>query len=139
LVCETDAHIPASGFNSEDVCIMMAPSLEEEVCELHSRLCEGLADPKRILILYALADHSCNVTELSEALNIPQPTVSRHLKNLRERGIVNSRREAQSIYYTIADVRIIEALDLLRQVLAEMLESQATLARSVNEITHTQD
>ncbi|HEY70981.1 MAG TPA: winged helix-turn-helix transcriptional regulator [Anaerolineae bacterium] len=118
---------------------MMNSNLEEEVCELHSRLCEGLADPRRILILYALADHARNVTDLSEELNIPQPTVSRHLKNLRERGIVNSRREAQSIYYTIADPRIIEALDLLRQVLADMLESQASLARSVTEITHSQD
>jgi DNA-binding transcriptional ArsR family regulator len=118
---------------------MMAPNLEEEVCELHSRLCEGLADPKRILILYALADHSRNVTELSETLNIPQPTVSRHLKNLRERGIVNSRREAQSIYYSIADSRIIQALDLLRQVLADMLKSQVSLSRSVNEIALNHD
>ncbi|MGD8813742.1 MAG: metalloregulator ArsR/SmtB family transcription factor [Anaerolineales bacterium] len=118
---------------------MMIPNLEDEVYELHSRLCEGLADPKRILILYALADHSRNVTELSKSLNIPQPTVSRHLKHLRERGIVTQRREAQSIYYKVSDIRIIEALDLMRQVLADMLENQASLAQSVTEITHTQD
>ena len=118
---------------------MMIPNLEEEICELHSRLCEGLADPKRILILYALADHSHNVTELSERLNIPQPTISRHLKQLRDRGIVIPRREAQSIYYTLSDTRIIEALDLMRQVLADMLENQASLARSVNEIAQKQD
>lgn len=113
----------------------MSPTFEEEVYELHSRLCGGLADPKRILILYSLADHSRNVTELSEVLSIPQPTVSRHLRNLRERGLVVAQRQSQSIYYSVSDPRIIEALDLLRAVLGDLLASQATLARSVEELS----
>jgi DNA-binding transcriptional ArsR family regulator len=108
----------------------MLPGFEREIHELHSRLCAGLADPKRILILYALAEKSLNVTELSETLNLPQPTTSRHLKQLRERGLVTSQREGQSMYYKVTDRRVIEALDLLRSVLADMLSSQADLVRS---------
>ncbi len=113
----------------------MSPTFEEEVYELHSRLCGGLADPKRILILYSLADHMSNVTELSESLNIPQPSVSRHLRNLRERGMVIAQRRSQSVYYSVSDPRIIEALDLLRAVLGDLLASQASLARSVEELS----
>jgi DNA-binding transcriptional ArsR family regulator len=111
----------------------MLPALEQEINELHSRLCAGLADPKRILILYALSEKSLNVSELTETLALPQPTVSRHLKMLRERGLVVSQRKGQSVYYDLADRRVIEALDLLRTVLADMLLSQANLARSFNQ------
>jgi DNA-binding transcriptional ArsR family regulator len=105
-------------------------SLENEVYLLHSQLCAGLADPKRILILYALNERSMNVSELAEALNLPQPTASRHLKLLRERGLVTADRKGTSVYYAVTDMRVIKALDLLRAVLADQLQSQADLAES---------
>jgi ArsR family transcriptional regulator len=107
-------------------------SLEREVDQLHSRLCAGLADPKRILLLYALAEGALNVGELSEQLHLPQPTVSRHLKQLRERGLVRASRQGTAIFYTIDDMRVIQALDLLRAVLADQLRSQADLAETVS-------
>jgi ArsR family transcriptional regulator len=68
---------------------------------------------------------------LTEALQAPQPTVSRHLKTLRDRGLVEAAREGSSVYYSLTDQRIIEALDILRAVLADMLRGQADLARTV--------
>ena len=109
----------------------MSPDLEREVNALHSRLCGALADPKRILILYALSDGDKSVGQLTQALGCPQPTVSRHLKTLRERGLVQASRQGSSVYYRLSDQRIIQALDILRAVLADMLRSQADLARSV--------
>lgn len=106
----------------------MLPSLHREVHQLHSHMCAGLADPTRILILYALVNGPENVTELTQAVEAPQPTVSRHLKVLRERGLVVASRQGQSIFYTISDMRIIQALDLMRAVLADSLRSQAELA-----------
>lgn len=121
----------------------MNRSLQDEVNLLHSELCGALADPKRILILYALSDQSMNVSELVQALAIPQPTVSRHLKTLRERGLVTATRDAQSVYYALTDVRVIEALDILRGVLADLLDNQRTLAQSfnlsTNDETNTQE
>lgn len=115
----------------------MSPAFEQEIYELHSRLCAGLADPKRILILYALAERKQNVTELSERLGIAQPTVSRHLKLLRDRNLVVAEREGQAVFYAISDRRVIQALDLLRAVLADMLRSQAGLANSFTEHSPT--
>ncbi len=106
----------------------MIPSLPQEVGLLHAQICQGLADPKRILILYMLAEGPRCVTELAEMLDLPQPTVSHHLKILRERGLVAAEREGTAIFYSLADRRVIEALDLLRAVLADLLGQQADLA-----------
>lgn len=110
----------------------MDEKLREEVNNLHAQICGALADPTRILILYTLADRPHNVTELAEALGMPQPTTSRHLKTLRERGMVQAEREGQSVIYSLADTRIIQALDLLRAFLADSLGSQVALARTVS-------
>ena len=109
--------------------MMVDNHLREEITQLHAQVCSGLADTNRILILYTLNQNSLNVSELSETLGLPQPTTSRHLKVLRERGLVVAERDAQSIYYTLADQRVIEALELLRAVLNDKLEAQAQLVR----------
>jgi DNA-binding transcriptional ArsR family regulator len=106
----------------------MPYALEQEVNQLHAEICAGLADPKRILILYALHEKPCSVNELVDILDLSQPMVSRHLKVLRERGMVTANRIGSTIEYRLADVRLIEALDLLRLVLASKLKNQAALA-----------
>lgn len=111
----------------------MADNLREEVVRLHANICSGLADPNRILIIYSLAEGSHNVSEIAAMMDLPQPTVSRHLKILRERGIVRSERDGQTINYRLSDKRIVQALDLLRATLADLLEDQAALAKQVNE------
>jgi len=111
----------------------MTDSLREEVVRLHANVCSGLADPNRILIIYNLAEGPHNVNEIAAMVDLPQPTVSRHLKILRERGIVRSERDGQTINYQLTDKRIVQALDLLRATLADLLNDQAALARQVNE------
>ncbi|MEA3340462.1 MAG: metalloregulator ArsR/SmtB family transcription factor [Chloroflexota bacterium] len=105
----------------------MDNSLEQEAKLLHAHICEGLGDPKRVMILYLLADQSRNVTELTEALGVSQPTVSHHLKILRERGLVLTERDGTAIYYSLADPRIIQALDILREMLVDLLAQRTSL------------
>jgi ArsR family transcriptional regulator len=111
----------------------MAKTLRDEINILHAQVCSGLADPNRILILYELDKGPHNVSDLASTLEIPQPTVSRHLKILRERNMVTSERDGQSVFYSLADKRVIQALDLLRGMLADSLESQINLARTASE------
>lgn len=106
--------------------------LETEVVQLHAQICAGLADPNRILILYELSQSPRNVTELSTNLKMPQPLVSRHLKVLRERGMVATERHGTMVEYTLADKRLIEALDLLRAVLRDSLVKGAELAEAIS-------
>ena len=111
---------------------MVTFSLTQEVTALHAGICSALADPRRILILYALYEKPSNVRDLTEELGLSQPAASRHLNLLRERGLVSAQREGQSVVYTLTDPRIIRALDLLRAVLASKLKSQAALAETVD-------
>jgi ArsR family transcriptional regulator len=109
----------------------MDEKLEQEITLLHARVCSGLADPTRILILYALVDRPKYVGELADELDTPQPTVSRHLKILRDRSLVVSKREGAAVYHSLTDRRIIEALDLLRAVLHGILAQQADLIEAL--------
>ena len=111
---------------------MNTAPLIQEVTELHAGICSGLADPTRILILYAIADAPRNVNDLAETLDLPQPTTSRHLKNLRQQGLVVGERDGLYIYYRLADKRIIEALDLLRTILNDRLTYRASLVEDHN-------
>lgn len=106
---------------------MVSQTLAQEVSQLEADLCFALSDPTRILILYALDEQSLNVTEITNALNITQPTTSRHLKILRERGLVHTERQGTMITYHLTDRRLIKALDLLRSVLRDRLAHRASL------------
>ena len=106
----------------------MDAELIAEIEMLHNRVCTALGDPKRLMLLYVLAGSPRNVTELSAELDIPQPTLSRHLSILRERLLVKTHRQGTSVYYSLADQRIVEALDLLRAVVRDSVLAQAHLA-----------
>ena len=106
---------------------MITPTLAQEISQLEAELCFALADPTRILMLYALDECSRNVTDIGTLLKISQPTTSRHLKILRERGLVRTERRGTVIEYSLNDRRIIQALDLLRSVLRDRLVARANL------------
>ena len=101
---------------------------ESEIRELHAQICQALADPTRILLLYAIAESPRNVGELAEVLGLSQPNVSRHLKVLRERGMATATREGVNVVYSLSDKRVIRALDLMREVLSDYLAQRAQLA-----------
>ena len=106
---------------------MNTQQLTQEITQMHANLCAALADPSRILLLYALAEKPRSVNELSAEVGILQPAASRHLKILRESGLVNAARKGQSVEYSLADARLIDALDTLRSVLRDSLSHRASL------------
>lgn len=108
---------------------MVTPALAQEISQLEADFCSALSDPTRLLILYALADGPRNVTELSNELNVIQPTISRHLKVLRERGLVYTVRQGTTVTYHLSDPRLIQALDLLRSVMRDRLTHRAGLMK----------
>lgn len=113
----------------------MNSPLRDEICLLHAHLCSGLAEPNRILLLYSLARQPGNVSELVAELELPQPTVSRHLRVLRDCGLVNGVRRGHKVVYHLRDRRVIAALDMLRVVLAATLTKQGVLATKATELS----
>ncbi len=106
-------------------------NLRQEILQLEAGLCYALADTTRILILYLLAEGEATVTQLVTQLEQPQPTVSRHLKVLRERGLVIARREGVNVYYRLSDLRYLQALDILRDILHDRIRRRAKLLENI--------
>ena len=100
-----------------------------ELQVLHAEICAAMADPPRIAILYALADGPHHVGEITAALGLNQTTASRHLRFLRDRGMVTTERSGQNVIYGLADERVIQALDLMRAVLADLLSHRQALVQ----------
>jgi len=109
---------------------MVTPTLQQEITQLEANFCAALSDPNRLLILYTLNESPRNVTEIANELGLNQPTTSRHLKILRERGLVDTVRTGTTVTYHLSDSRLIQALDLLRTVMRERLAHQANLIKN---------
>lgn len=92
-----------------------------EIYDLHARVCKAIADPKRLLILDALRDGARSVGEIAEDLGMSQPNTSQHLAILRERNIVTTSRSGNTIYYSLNSRKVIDAVDLLREFMAEFM------------------
>ena len=107
---------------------MYDPKFEQEITMLHNRVCSGIGDPKRVLMLYAIEKEPLCVNEIAEKLAMTQSAVSRHLRILRERNLVSTERSGASVIYKLADHRVIEALDLMRGVLASQLAAEREIA-----------
>jgi len=72
-----------------------------------------LANPTRLMLLCHIAKGECSVGQMERALGLRQPGLSQQLGELRQKGLLQSRRESRSIFYAIADPRILTLLDTL--------------------------
>ena len=104
-------------------------SLTQEINLLHARICSAISEPNRILLIYAVADKPNSVNNLAEIVGISQSAASRHLKVLRERGLIQSQRDGAQVIYSLTDARFIQALDLLREVMLDQIAQQADLIK----------
>lgn len=85
----------------------------EDSAHSAARLLKLLASEQRLLILCKLIDRECSVGELSEHIHLTQSATSQHLARMRAEGLVDTRRDAQTIYYRLKDpaaIRIIRTL-----------------------------
>jgi DNA-binding transcriptional ArsR family regulator len=101
---------------------------DHELFRLKSELCKTFSDPTRLMIISELRNGERTVGELTDAINAPQAVVSRHLAILRGRGIVVARREGVSMYYRLTNHKIIEACDIVHEVLMEQVARNREMA-----------
>jgi DNA-binding transcriptional ArsR family regulator len=95
--------------------------LSDEFYERLAEFCKGQANPKRLKIISLLSSGEKSVSEISQTLNIPQANLSQHLNYMKRAGVLRSRREGLVVYYCLADMRIAQACNLLKQLIAEKL------------------
>lgn len=102
---------------------------------LHAELCKALANERRLAIMYSLREGEKCVSDIAADLEISVHNVSQHLRILRQRQLVSSRKEGQTVYYSITNPKFIQACSLIRQALLEQhkVEGQSLRAAEVLE------
>jgi len=97
---------------------------KENFYNLHADMCKTISNPRRQAILDTIRDGEMTVSELIEKTGISQANLSQHLAILRSKGVVKTRRKGNNVYYSISNLKIIEAYDLISEVLEDSATSR---------------
>tara|TARA_B110000503_G_scaffold17304_1_gene25043 strand:- start:3506 stop:3826 length:321 start_codon:yes stop_codon:yes gene_type:complete len=102
------------------------PNLTEEAVKAASDLkanakiaatmLKAIANESRLLILCNLEGKELSVTDLNDHLDLSQSALSQHLAVLRKDGLVKTRRESQTIYYSLSDARASKVIKTLHEL-----------------------
>lgn len=90
-----------------------------------ARLLRALANERRLMILCQLAEGERSVGQILPLVGLSQSALSQHLAVLREEGIVAARREAQTVWYRIADPAALKVVGVLAEIFCPPVESPA--------------
>jgi DNA-binding transcriptional ArsR family regulator len=91
---------------------------------MHAELCKAMANEHRQAILHAICNQEKCVGDLAAEIGISVHNVSQHLRVLKERRLVASRKEGQTVYYHVTNQKFMEACALMRQALIEQHQEQ---------------
>ncbi|MDO8636486.1 MAG: metalloregulator ArsR/SmtB family transcription factor [Dehalococcoidia bacterium] len=105
--------------------------MEDQIYIYHAEMCKMLSHPKRLEIINLLRDGEVNVTELNLKLHMSPANLSQHLALMRERKILNTRKEGNVVYYRLANIRFLEAYDILRGILVEQIQKDARMVETM--------
>ncbi len=112
----------------------MARDSETRIFEMQADACLAIANPKRLQILNLLKDGEMSVAKMTEEMGINKANLSQHLAVLRQKNILETRREGTTIYYRISNPKITEACTIMRSVLIEMLREKVKLSKRLKEV-----
>ncbi len=101
-------------------------ALMDEQFQTAAFLAKCLSDENRLRILKSVSNGKKSVGSIVEELGLSQPLVSHHLKELKRSLLVNIERSGPFIYYELADQRILDAVEILQTVAAELLSARKT-------------
>lgn len=84
--------------------------------ERASRSLKAMSHPLRLKILCTLGAEEVSVQDIVEQVGTSQSNISQHLAILRDKGILDSRKDANRVYYRVSDSRTLQLIDMMRQV-----------------------
>jgi len=102
-----------------------------ELYNLHAEICKVFSNPTRLEILDILRDKELSVTELVEKTKLSQANISQHLAIMKSKGIVVSSRNGKNIYYKLENKKIINAFDIIREILVEKLKKSEKIIKNL--------
>jgi len=104
--------------------------MEKEFYRRHAQICSVFVHPLRLELLQLLHERGeCTVGDLGEATGVRMANLSQHLAVMRSTNIVVTRKEGVSVYYRISDSRIMQAFDLITDVMLGQMAHEGELRR----------
>jgi DNA-binding transcriptional ArsR family regulator len=95
--------------------------------ELHAEICKTFGHSKRLFIIDSLRKKELSVSEMAKITGMDTSNLSQHLHILREKGLVKTKREGTNIFYSLAHPNIIQAYDLIAEVLSQRIYQNQTI------------
>lgn len=89
---------------------------KEEHIEMAARALKAIAHPLRLKILCVLGENEICVQDIVEAVGTSQSNISQHLAILRDKGVLQTRKDANRVYYRVGDQRTLQLIVLMREV-----------------------
>ena len=100
---------------------------EQRLYEAHAAVCKVFASPWRLRIVETLGEGEMSVSDLVQALGIPNSNLSQHLALMRDRGLLASRRDGTRVFYRLTNPKTLAACRLMREILLEQLQQAGEL------------
>jgi ArsR family transcriptional regulator len=88
----------------------------DEDIDRASRSLKAMSHPLRLKILCTLGDKEISVQDIVDQVGTSQSNISQHLAILRDKGILDSRKDANRVYYRVGDARTLRLIDMMREV-----------------------
>ncbi len=101
----------------------------KELYEVHADLCKVFSNSTRLEVLDLLREKELSVTELIKKTKLNQANISQHLSIMKSKGIISSNRKGKNIHYKLTNPKIIEAFDIMREILVERLKKNGKMIK----------
>lgn len=102
-----------------------------DIMKKHATLCRVLGHTGRLMIMELIEVGEKSVGDISEGIGASISTTSQHLRLLRDNNVVTTRREGQTIYYSLKHPELLQACRLIRKVLLEDMIVSGEVAESM--------
>ena len=103
--------------------------LSKAVFERHAEMCKVFSHPTRLMILNVLREEEMTVAAIADKLGIVMGTISPHLLMMKRQRVLVSRKQGNQVFYRLANPRMLQAFDLIRELLYEQMSQEGLLTR----------
>jgi ArsR family transcriptional regulator len=105
--------------------------MDKRIYKMHSEICKVFTSPVRAEILHILRNGKKTVSELVEITGHAQPNISQHLHLMKEKKIVKTERQGNSVYYILTNPKISKAFDIIEEILQDQLAESESVYKSM--------
>ena len=108
---------------------MNRSEIERELYNCHADMCKVFSHPTRLEVLNILREEEMSVSDLARQLKLQIGNLSQHLNMMKQRRVLISRKAGNSVYYRLANPKMLEAFDMIRSILLEQMQRESSFVK----------